>query len=157
MHVTLQFVRGRGLASRLIAWFGGGPRFSHVDVVLPDGTLLGSRSDRVAGVPSGVQIRPASYTTGEAALQVQLPCTPSHAKAFYEFLHAQLGKPYDHMSILGFIVGRNWREDDTWFCSELASAALEHAGLLRQLAARASKITPGDLLLVLSALVPVKL
>jgi hypothetical protein len=45
--ITLQFVRGEDLGAKLITWFGHGANFSHVDVVWPDGKLLGARSDRV--------------------------------------------------------------------------------------------------------------
>ena len=154
-HVVLQFVKGHGLSANLISWFGGGPRFSHVDVVMPDGQLLGSRWDKVGGKPPGVQIRPASYVKGERLTRVKLPCTLVQQRAFYEFLEAQIGKPYDSIGILAFLFGRNWRETDSWFCSELGSAALEEAGILRPLAAMTNKITPSDLILVLSALVDV--
>ncbi len=41
------------------------------------------------------------------------------------FAHAQVGKPYDYTAIAGFLARRDWREDDSWFCSELQAAAFE--------------------------------
>jgi len=70
---------------------------------------------------------------------------------FYSFLMSQIDKPYDKMAILGFIVGRNWKETDSWICSELQAAALEHAGICKFYVA-ANKISPDSLALAISAL-----
>lgn len=75
------------------------------------------------------------------------------SRAFYRFLRAQVGKPYDHSAIWGFASGRDWREDDSWICSELQAAALEHAGIVpNQLYLAANKITPVALAFGLSFL-----
>jgi hypothetical protein len=51
---------------------------------------------------------------------------------------------------------RDWRKPDSWFCSELVTAALQAAGwFTRPLATATNRFTPSDLLLVLSALVAV--
>jgi len=155
-QVTLQFVQSDDLTGRLIEWFGGGPRYSHVDIVTPTGMLLGARSDAVGGQPPGVRVRPANYLSPtDRTLRISVPATSKQAAAFYDFLNAQVGKPYDKIGILGFLIGRAWRDTDAWFCSEMAAAALEAAGLVQPLAAPANKITPGGLVLVLSAIVPV--
>jgi len=48
----------------------------------------------------------------------------------FKFLENQIGKPYDFFGALGlsFRPGRNWQEDDRWFCFELAAAALHKSG-----------------------------
>jgi hypothetical protein len=56
MSIKLRFVRGLDFSSRVIAWFSAG-HLSHVDAVMPDGSLLGARSDVIKGIPTGVQIR----------------------------------------------------------------------------------------------------
>lgn len=150
--IVLQFVEGSGFGSALIKYYDHG-LYSHVDSMLPDGTLLGARDDAIEGIPSGVQIRPASYVAGETVLRVTIPCTDTQQDAFYAFVRAQLGKPYDETSIAAFAVGRDWRADDSWFCSELCSAGIEASGLVPPLSAPANKIAPDDLLLVISALV----
>lgn len=152
--IALQFVEGSGFGSALIKYYDHG-LYSHVDSVLPDGTLLGARDDVIDGIPSGVQIRPASYVAGETVLRVTIPCTDAQQDAFYAFMRAQLGKPYDETSIAAFALGRDWRADDSWFCSELCSAGIEASGLVPPLSAPANKIAPDDLLLVVSALVRV--
>lgn len=149
--IRLQFVLGSGLSSALISWFGAG-HFSHVDCVLPDNSLLGARSDQIGLIPPGVQIRPPAYETWKKQVVFSIPATEFQEDAFYRFLRAQLGKPYDKTAILGFVVGRNWRNSDKWFCSELQAAAGEIAGLWPSLYAPSSKIMPGTLATVVSGL-----
>lgn len=151
--ITLQFLRGNGLDSQLIEWYGGGPMFSHVDSVLPAGEgLLGSRSD------GGVQIRNPNYTLDLPTLVVQLACGDVMTAAFYAYMRSQIGKPYDHTGILAFVVGRDWQSPDSWFCSELVAAALEQCGYFPfPLAAPSNKVTPPALLLVLSSTTRIEL
>lgn len=152
--IVLQFVEGSGVGSDLIRWFDHG-QYSHVDTVLPDGTLLGARDDVIDGTPAGVQIRPASYVAGEIVLRVAIPCTDAQQGAYYAFVREQLGKPYDEEAIAAFVVGRSWRDPGDWFCSELCAAGIEASGLVPLLIAPANKIAPDDLALVVSALVQV--
>jgi hypothetical protein len=154
--IVLQFVEGSGLGAALIKYYDHGI-YSHVDSVLPDGTLLGARDDVIDGIPSGVQIRPASYVAGEIVLRVTIPCTDAQQDAFYAFVRVQLRKPYDETSIAAFALGRDWRADDSWFCSELCAAAVEASGFVQPLSAAANKVAPDDLLLVISALVPISI
>jgi hypothetical protein len=157
-QVKLQFVQSDDLTGRLIEWFGGGPRYSHVDIVTPTGMLLGARSDAVGGQPPGVRVRPVNYLSpNDRTLCISIPATSQQAAAFYDFLNAQIGKPYDKLAIFAFIIGRDWRDTDAWICSELAAAALQAGGITQPLAVAANKITPGALIIALSALVPVTL
>ena len=150
--IALQFVHGDDAAAKLIEWFEHGAAYSHVDAILPDGRLLGARSDNIGGAPPGVQIRDSGYTGTDPALVLRLPTPVALEVAFYAFLTAQIGKPYDSMSILSFVDGRDWRTPDSWFCSELIAACLEKCGYFPYpLAAPANKITPADLLLAISA------
>jgi uncharacterized protein YycO len=149
--ITLQFLQGTGLDSQLIEWYGGGPRYSHVDTVMPDGTLLGSR------LPDGVRVRDAAYTGTQETLKISIPCSDAITASYYAFLNSQLGKPYDCEGILAFVLGRDWSDPESWFCSELVAAGLQQSGYFRfPLASTSNKITPPDLILVLSALTEVK-
>lgn len=151
MILSWQFVLGSGISSQAIAWFSAG-HFSHVDAVLPGGGyLLGARSDRVGHRPPGVEIRPPAYEKWKERVVMSLEVEPSRAKKFGEFLNAQLGKPYDKTAIWGFAAGRDWREDDSWFCSELQPAALEYSNILPALYAPVNKITPAGFAIILSA------
>jgi uncharacterized protein YycO len=118
--------------------------FSHVDLVLPNGQLLGARLE------GGVRIREAGYAAWSKTLVVTLET--ERAGAVYDAAFTQLGKPYDRWAIAAFALGRDWRDDGAWYCSELIAWALEQAGFFpRPLWLPVAKITPGDLLLVLSA------
>ena len=46
----------------------------------------------------------------------------------FQWAQTQCGKPYDWTAITGLALNRNWREDDSWFCSELVAAAFEKVG-----------------------------
>jgi uncharacterized protein YycO len=152
--VILQFVAGTGLGAELIQWYGHG-RYSHVDVVWPDGRLIGARNDVISGIKAGVQARPASYVAGEPTLQVSIPLSDAQSDAFYSFILKQIGKPYDEIAIAAFFLNADWSQAESWFCSMLMVAALQAAGWLRTLSEPCNKIDPDDLLLVLSAFVDV--
>jgi hypothetical protein len=142
--ITLQFIDDPNPASLAIKLFERGWA-AHVDAVLPDGTLLGARLD------GGVAIRPPNYIAMTRRRVVALNTTQAQDDGFYAFLRAQLGKPYDIEAIAAFAVERDWRQPDSWFCSELQARALELCGFFRRaLANSANEITPRDLLLVLS-------
>lgn len=149
--IRLRFVCGYGLASKAIAWFGA-EHLSHVDAVLPNGMLLGSRSDTVGGMPPGVQVRSPNYEPVARTVDMAIPATPDQTDAFYAFLFDQIGKPYDHAAIWGFVFNRDWRDEDSWFCMELIAAAGEAAKLYPRLFLAANKITPVSGALAYSAI-----
>lgn len=123
---------------------------SHAEALMPDGTLLGAHYD------GGVQARPRGYDAAimRRELFVSLPCAASVETAFFDFLRSQLGKPYDLEAIAALVAERDWRAPNSWFCSELMAAALEASGYMPPLAADVAKITPRDLLLIVSARLP---
>jgi hypothetical protein len=149
--VTLRWVAGVGFGSDLIEWFSHA-QYSHVGALLPDGRELGARDDKIGAVPAGVQIRPPKYELWKRTLTVKLLTSDVQRAAFCRFLEEQVGEPYDKTAILGFAAERNWREPDSWFCSELQARALEVCGWFPYpLELARYKITPGDLLLAVSA------
>jgi len=152
--IVLQFVEGTGLGSGMIRWFGHGS-YSHVDAVLPDGSLLGARSDVIDGIPAGVQIRPADYVAKEKVTRISLPATHEQTREFYQFMHDEIGRPYNKIGILAFVVNANWTSIGAWFCSQLVTAKLMSCKWLRHLSEPANKVDPDDLFLILSALVEV--
>lgn len=151
--ITLQFTQANDLASRAIQLFERGWP-THVDVVLPQGGLLGARHDVVADTQPGVQIRPANYAKWDRVERITLDIGgPEHEAAFYIFLRSQIGKPYDMAAIAAFPLRRNWRDPNSWFCSELVAAALQACGFFpTPLAIPANEITPRDLYMVVSSL-----
>lgn len=148
--VRLRFVLGKARSSRLIAWFSSA-HLSHVDVVMPNGKLLGARSDNVGG-GDGVLERPNPYEEVASIVYFDVPATLQQEALFYRFLADQLGKPYDHLAIFAFFLNRNWRDEDAWICSELVAAALEYAGIMPTVYLPANKITPVMLAALVSEL-----
>lgn len=158
--IRLRFVTGNDLISEAIrAWQKDGWA-THVEAVLPDGSLLGAHED-------GVKIRPAGYDkatmTRELFVELDgsgpgsvrrilraLTIASAQEEAFYAFLVGQVGKPYDNTAIAGLVLGRDWREDDSWICSELMAAALEVCSYFPKLSSAVNHISPRDLLLLLS-------
>lgn len=151
--LTFQFSRQSGFISWLISYFAHGI-YSHVDAVEATGWLYGARSDICGKIPAGVQSRPDGYAKFVVTKRVTIPITDEQEKEFWAFVYGERNKPYDKMAILAFAIDRNWREDDSWYCSELAARALEVCKFFSfRLAVPDAKITPDDLLLVLSAMV----
>jgi uncharacterized protein YycO len=132
--ITLQFSTGAGPASWLVRRFTWSP-YSHVDLVLPDGRLLGARGD------GGVAIREPELFLTVTRFTVDAP------ECVIDAALEQLGKPYDWSAIAGIVTRRNWQQPDRWFCSELVAWAFESAGRPLLRAQGTHRITPRDLLL----------
>ena len=148
--ITLQFVAAKDFGSRVIQIYERGWP-SHVDAVAPDGSLYGARNDKLMGAPAGVQMRPSGYYPFYRLERYYLPADAETTAKFWEFLRLQEGKPYDQTAILAFAFQRDWREPDSWFCSELIAAGLLSCGWFwHNLSNVVSTITPRDLLLLVS-------
>lgn len=144
--VRLQFVLGTGWSSRLIAWYGQGSNgYSHVDAVLPDGTLLGARYDAVGGKPPGVWIRKPGYERWLRRTVVELPTTELKAITWERLLRRREGAQYDPEAILGFLLGYNAHQQGHWICSALQVEGLRQVHLLHAGATPAHQITPNTL------------
>jgi hypothetical protein len=158
--IVLQFVTEDALTSALIRWFSAGD-FSHVDAVLPDGSLLGSRFEAMTvngqSIPGGVQIRPPGYAKFKRVLKVSIPVESEKVDIFYNWWKSQIGKPYDMTAIIGFFIGRNWRKANSWYCSEGIARGMEIAKVFSyELYTATNKLTPAALLLAISAITNVE-
>lgn len=144
--IVVRFVTGSDFISRAIAFAEKDGWPTHCDVKVTGGCLVGAHID------GGVQARPPNYdrTTMSCELYVSIDVPDEVEEKFNAFVNAQIGKPYDVTAIAGVVFGRDWRERDSWFCSELVAAALEDCGYLPMLASADNHISPRDLLLVLS-------
>jgi hypothetical protein len=152
-RVRISFVYGASLTSRLIAWYGqGSGGYSHVDIVLPDGSLLGARDDVIGGAPrAGIYIRPDHYEKWLRRCIVEIPCTKAQADAAEKWGHAQVGKEYDRGAILSFIFGTKQHEPGHWICSALGTGFLRAGKLLHELPIHPSQVTPNALHLLATA------
>lgn len=140
MKINLRFIRTDGFISRMINWqtWGPGGSWSHVEFALPEG-YLGSQA------PDGVKIRPFGYVTPSAELKCSVDLPDAKGWNVLAFARAQIGKPYDYQSLLGFIIKRDWQEPDAWFCSELVAAAFQMAGFPLLRTDEVSRISPSTL------------
>ena len=156
MIVAAQCVLGYGPSSRAIGWFGG-MDLSHMDIILPDGSLLGARSDWVKPIsggrtiPPGVQIRPPHYERWKRRIVFSKAVDDGTAQAFYALAQEQLYKPYDSTAIWGFATGRDWRDPDKWFCSELGIWLFETLRIIPTLWLPKNRVMPGTAAVALSA------
>lgn len=152
--IRLRFVTSGGSAvSKMIQFSQYGFWASHVEAVMPEGTLLG------AHFAGGVMNRPADYDAGAFTQEefVDLPATEEVRDRFHAMMRAEVGKPYDVTAIAAFVARRDWREDDSWFCSELVMAMLDRAGWFPgRVATEANHLTPRDARLIISGIVPAK-
>lgn len=120
---------------------------THCEAVMPDSALLGAISD-------GVKARAPDYDASQFSRELFLDVKASseQEEIFYAFLVSQIGKPYDTWAIISyFYPSRDWQEFDAWYCSELLGAALAECGILpKEMAVKFSRVTPRDLLLLIS-------
>lgn len=166
--IRVQLSTSLELSSKMICKFCHS-HFSHVDIVMPDGNLIGASNSPdapfIEGNPCGVAIRPPEYQKfgmrrmAVAAIHSDRP--KEIEDNFYKVLLSQLGKPFDDSALYAFISSegaepRNWRQDDLWFCSEYAAWAFEIANFFPyELITAKNRITPADLLLLLNPFINV--
>ena len=149
-RVSLRWVTHSGFTSNVIRHFEYGFWATHVEALLGDGTVIGAYIDL-----GQVARRPADYDAADWAQQliVEMPFTADQEQLAVQFLNAQLGKPYDDFGLGSFVVARDWRSPDHWWCSDLQTAMCERSGWMERLATDIT--TPRDLLLVVSGKIPV--
>lgn len=131
--------------------------FSHVDIQLEDGNLLGASDFPTApvikGNPRGVAIRPPNYQ--RFGYRRCMILATHRADDIRAIACTQIGKKFDNGALRGFISDkfpgeRDWRLDDCWFCGELVAFALEVGGFwTRPLIWPRNRVSPTDLILVL--------
>jgi hypothetical protein len=156
MSVTIRFVQGSELTSRLIvAQEKTAMPFtpSHVEALTPDGRFyLGAHDD------GGVARRPVGYDKATTLHELLLPIemAPAEEATFWAYLEGKLGEPYDWKAILGFVVPVDLHDRDHAICSALITLALRACGFFATpLAAPAHLVDPRDLLLVISGRVAI--
>jgi hypothetical protein len=153
--IQAQCVLGTGLSSKGIGW-ADGSNLSHVDIVLPDGRLLGARNDAIkmpsgVVVPAGVEIREPFYEVWKRRIVFTKLVEDHIAELYYATAEQQLHKPYDSTAIWGFVADRDWRNPDAWFCSELWTFCAETSTTLPKLWTPKNKVMPGHASVAMSA------
>lgn len=125
----LLFSDSKGLGPAIIRWFTRS-KWSHVDIVV--GSDLQDKTAPIIGATTkGVICYTLSDRLFHAKRAVAVKIVPNGIVAdqveaskleALKWLQSQLGKKYDWGAIF-FAIGlnRNWRDEDSWFCSELAA------------------------------------
>ncbi len=132
--------------------------FTHCDMMLEDGNMLGASDNFdapvIKGNPRGVAVRPPDYQPFSYRRRVILKT--ERADDIRNIALTQVGKDFDNSGLKDFIGSsfpgmRDWRLDNSWWCSELVTWAMEAGGFWqpRMLMWPKNRVTPTDLLLVL--------
>ena len=114
--------------------------FSHVEFVVPTG-YLGARE-------RGVWIRKFDYCKPKREVLGTVECSDEVADKVLAFARAQIGRPYDFISILlgfPFRLDLGSRKNHRWFCSELIAVSFEQAGYPLVDRRNKDRISPEDL------------
>ena len=112
-----------------------------------DGTIIASL------IGKGVVRFAGDYdTTSTSQIFVDVAMSDHQLDVWEKYLKSRLGRPYDMSAIYGIALHIDWRHPGGFICSMLQTLALRVAGVFpRPLSETAHKITPRDLLLILSA------
>lgn len=124
----------------IIRWLTGS-QWSHCALVADDGTAVEATWPRVRACRVEDIIRKHTKS-----LMIDIPCA-NDTLAFNRAM-GQIGKPYDLTALIGWLTGRDWQEQDSWFCSELVAWAFEQAGSPLFRPGTLSRVTPQNLWMV---------
>lgn len=136
MALTILAFEGKGIAAQIIKRRTWGI-YSHTGIMTDDGRVYEAR------FPAGVTCTAPTALDHKSGTRVDMfSVTPEiDEQAVQKFLEAQVGKKYDLHGLYGFAAAKDWQDPDTWFCSELAMAAVA-AGGLQLLQAPFHKVSP---------------
>lgn len=124
----------------LIRWMTGS-QWSHCALLSDDGMAIEATWPRVRMVRSDKIV--AAHTKSTV---IDIPCDAPQAA--WDWAAKQVGKPYDLTVLFGWLTGRDWQEDDSWFCSELVAKAFDagFSPLFRD--GSLSRVTPQNLWMI---------
>jgi hypothetical protein len=124
--VTFRFLRPDSLIGRLISWRLGEP-WSHVSILIDDAAYS-------AEMP-WVKMLPLTDKTvampPRQGRDIVLNMTEWEARTMKEWCESQVGRDYDYLSVLGWILGWDWLQNKSnSYCFEFCYKALAHIGWL---------------------------
>lgn len=135
LPVILLF-RGRGWVSRLIRWQTNGD-YSHAAIQYPDGTII-----EAWHAPPKVRKRPPLKDWSNVEAFAVEGLTAEGAERGRIWLDKQLGKPYDFGGVGRFLTRWRKKQDDKWFCSELAFEWARQCGVTLLYRCELSQVSP---------------
>lgn len=128
---------------------------SHVELVVPEG-YLGAYENQVGDIPPGVRIRPVGYDLGHTLKELifDVPCADEDAAESYA--RDKIGEPYDYTALIDYVLPLDLHVPGDKICSAYGVMTLRHGKFFKcPLAVRAHAIDPRDLLLLISAQMPI--
>ena len=126
--MKIAFYKGETFVDKTVIFLSRGG-YSHCTIVFDDGSIIESKP--FCGVQKCEYF--TSSLESNCLIDIFEVYTTKHQdKIIKEFLEKQLGKGYDYLSVIGFVVyatdeGR--KKYGRWFCSELVFAAFKKAGI----------------------------
>jgi ABC-type phosphate/phosphonate transport system ATPase subunit len=139
MSLIIQLSAKNSIISKITTWITRG-EFGHVDLVLPDGVLIG------AHVFGGIKKTIFKKTDFSKIKRYEIEVSQDTI----DWVKLQDGRKYDMMAILGFIFKIPVLENRASICSEFAFDALEKSKCFNHpIDFQSSKISPRDLHLIL--------
>lgn len=113
--------KGTSLVSKAIKFINWS-EYSHASWMTSDGgeyeswDTVGVRYSSIFG---------SQHTKGTEVDLFEIKLTKAEIDALEMFFREQMGKKYDYMGILGFLMRKDEHVHNRWFCSELIAAGFE--------------------------------
>lgn len=126
--MKIALYKGTGLIEKAILWFCRGG-YSHAAIVLNDGSIVEAYPFK------GVRHRKCIEDQMKKCIVdvYEIPTTLEQDEIIENFLSLQIGKKYDWIAILGFVLHKTKtgrKQYAKWICSELVFATLRKANVL---------------------------
>ncbi len=128
LNMKIAFYRGTSLLDKLILFFSRGG-YSHCSILFDNGSMIESKPF------IGVQKCDTIFSSLKCDTKVdifEVNTNRKQDKIIMDFLKNQIGKGYDYLSAIGFIVystNEGRKSYGRWFCSELVFSAFKKAGI----------------------------
>ena len=132
------------LDSKLIAWWTNG-KYDHTELIIVENNVAMMYS---AISYENIVRSKKHYINKDIYDYVNIKCSSNDLTIIKQFLNGIIGKKYDWLGILGFIIPFKDRENK-WFCSEVVSNALKIIGKPYMFNREPSTISPNKLAIIL--------
>lgn len=140
--ITVAFYKGEGESrDRIVRWWTGSP-YSHVELIMPNGTMAGIRppNDPYIRRRSLVGIREEEWEF------IDLSVTEGQLKTIWQFIESIVGYGYDWLGMIAsHLTPFKVKLPNKWYCSEWVLYALLAANILKAKPYNIPRIPPGKL------------
>lgn len=125
--MRIALYRGNDFIDKAILFFSRGG-WTHAAIVLDDGRTIEAYPFK------GVRLRQsiAEQMSNKTVDIFEVATTPEQDEIIKDFLTKQIGKRYDYLAIIGFVLyttKKGRKQYARWICSELVFAAFQKVGI----------------------------